>query len=229
MKNLRFYLMEALGLATFMFSACYFSAILESPNSSWHTAIPNPQLRLIIMAIMMGLTALCVFYSPLTAPSGAHINPSVTLAMLRIGNIGTRDALFYILFQFIGATLAVYAVAHFMPNTLTRAPVNYAATVPGSGGELPAAIAEFCTAFLMITMVLNTSRSPNWQKYTRVIAASMVVIFVIVAGPISGFGMNPARSFASALPSGIWTSFWIYILMPTLGMLWAAEINILIK
>jgi hypothetical protein len=35
--------------------------------------------------------------------------------------------------------------------------------------------------------------------------------------------MNPARSFASALPSGIWTSFWIYLFIPFAGMLSAAE------
>jgi hypothetical protein len=41
---------------------------------------------------------------------------------------------------------------------------------------------------------------------------------------MSGFGMNPARSFASALPSGIWTAFWIYLFIPFAGMLLAAEL-----
>jgi aquaporin Z len=36
--------------------------------------------------------------------------------------------------------------------------------------------------------------------------------------------MNPARSFASALPAGIWTSFWIYLFIPFAGMLLAAEV-----
>lgn len=35
--------------------------------------------------------------------------------------------------------------------------------------------------------------------------------------------MNPARSLASAIPAGLWTSFWIYLTAPVLGMLLAAE------
>ena len=36
--------------------------------------------------------------------------------------------------------------------------------------------------------------------------------------------INPARSFGSALPSGIWDHFWIYLTAPLLGMLTASEI-----
>jgi aquaporin Z len=52
---------------------------------------------------------------------------------------------------------------------------------------------------------------------------------VIVAGPISGFGMNPARSFASALPANIWTVFWIYLFAPFIGMLLAAEFYLFVE
>jgi hypothetical protein len=52
---------------------------------------------------------------------------------------------------------------------------------------------------------------------------------VIVAGPISGFGMNPARSFASALPAHTWNSFWIYLVVPIAGMLSATELFLAIQ
>jgi aquaporin Z len=35
--------------------------------------------------------------------------------------------------------------------------------------------------------------------------------------------MNPARSLASAVIAGRWTSFWVYVTAPPLGMLAAAE------
>jgi aquaporin Z len=47
---------------------------------------------------------------------------------------------------------------------------------------------------------------------------------VILAGPVSGFGMNPARTFASALPSHTWTAIWIYMVVPVISMLCAAEL-----
>ena len=36
--------------------------------------------------------------------------------------------------------------------------------------------------------------------------------------------MNPARTLASAVPSGIWAALWIYFLAPPIGMLLAAEL-----
>jgi aquaporin Z len=36
--------------------------------------------------------------------------------------------------------------------------------------------------------------------------------------------INPARTAASALSSGIWTTGWIYFTAPVLGMLLAAEL-----
>jgi glycerol uptake facilitator-like aquaporin len=36
--------------------------------------------------------------------------------------------------------------------------------------------------------------------------------------------MNPARSFAAAVPAHIYTAFWIYMLVPVAGMLCASYI-----
>jgi aquaporin Z len=36
--------------------------------------------------------------------------------------------------------------------------------------------------------------------------------------------MNPARTFASAVPAGAWSALWIYFVAPPLGMLAAAEL-----
>ena len=38
--------------------------------------------------------------------------------------------------------------------------------------------------------------------------------------------MNPARTFASALPAQIWTALWLYFTAPPLGMLLAAELYV---
>jgi len=94
--------MEVLGLGIFIISACFFTAMLESPLSTWHSVITNGNTRLLLIAAAMGLTAAIIFYSSVTAPSGSYINPAVTLVHLRLGNINKTDALFYIIFQFAG-------------------------------------------------------------------------------------------------------------------------------
>jgi len=217
------YLQEALGLAIFMISACFFGAMLEGRNSSWHLAIPGSFARTVIMGLLMGLTALLIFYSPFTSPSGSHINPVVTLTFLRLGKMCHWDAVFYVLFQFTGGTVAVFIMQWIMGSILTNPPVNSVATIPGNSGIVPAFAMEFFMAFVTMTMVLFTSASKKFKNFTRIFAGCLVCTWVITGGRISGFGMNPARTFASALPAHIWTAYWLYVLAPLTGMLTAAE------
>jgi aquaporin Z len=221
-RNWPHYLQEALGLALFMISACFFGAMLEGKGAALHLLITDNFLRSVIMGIMMGTTALFIFYSPWTSPSGSHINPAVTLAFLRLGKICPWDAFFYIISQFAGGTAAVYLMQVLMGSTLTGAPVHSVVTVPGKPGLWPALFTELTIAFLTMSMVLFTSANTVLKKYTRLMAGCMVCFYVIVAGPISGFGMNPARSFASAIPAHVYTAFWLYMLAPVAGMLCAA-------
>lgn len=221
-KNWKYYLQEALGLGIFMASACFFSGIFFGENGRFAVSFPW-LLKQIILGIMMGLTALFIFYSPLTSPSGSHINPAVTVAFYRLGKISFWDSFFYILFQFAGGTLTVYLMGKVMGKNLTAAPLHDVVTVPGRFGTTAAAFTEFIIAWIMMVMILFTSDHPVLKKFTRIFAGILVSVFVIGAGPVSGFGMNPARSFASALPSGVWTAFWIYLIIPISGMLAAVE------
>jgi aquaporin Z len=228
-KNRKHYLQEALGLGIFMLSACFFSAMLFAEKSPWCSLVPGTTLKNLLMGIAMGVTALFIFYSPWTSPSGSQINPAATITFLRLGKMCRYDALFFTIFQIAGGTIAVYLMQRVMGALLVDPPVNSATTVPGKPGAGWAFTTEIVIAFLTMSMVLFTSHARKWKRYTRIIAASLVCMWVIVAGPVSGFGMNPARSFASALPSGIWTAGWIYFLAPFAGMLLAAEFFLLVQ
>lgn len=228
-KNWMHYLQEALGLAIFLISACFFSAMLFSEKSLWYYALPDVTIRNVLMGIAMGSTALLIFYSPLTAPSGSQINPAVTLTFLRLNKMCKYDAVFFVLFQIIGGTVAVFIMQMLMGSTLIEPPVNSAVTVPGKNGVWWALVIELIIAFITMSMVLFTSTNDKLKKYTRIFAGCLVCTWVIVAGPISGFGMNPARSLASALPANIWTAFWIYLFVPFVGMLVAAELYLFVE
>jgi aquaporin Z len=227
-KNRRFYFQEALGLGIFMVSACFFSGLLFGKNGYFVSDF-SAFGRQSVLGLMMGLTALYIFYSRFTSPSGSHINPAVTITFLRLGKMNRWDAFFYVIFQFAGGTITVYLMAFLMGVNLTSAPLHDVVTVPGKYGPAAAAITEFITAFIMMNMILFTADYETLKKYSRLFAGVLVTVYVIIAGPISGFGMNPARSFASALPSGVWDSFWIYLFIPIAGMLCAAEFYLFVK
>src|SRR5690242_9505688 len=55
---------------------------------------------------------------------------------------------------------------------------------------------------------------------------AMVATYTRLEAPYSGMSMNPARTFASALPVNVWTAWWVYFTAPSLGMLLAAELYV---
>nr|WP_197530129.1 aquaporin [Gloeobacter violaceus] len=220
------YLIEAWGLGTFMVSAVLFTALLEYPGWGLPQWLPEPDRRRLLIALAMGLTALCIIYSPWGKRSGAHINPAVTFTFWRLGKIRTADALFYAAAQFAGGTAGVLLSALLLGPVIAAPSVNYAVTVPGPAGVGVAFACEFVIAFLMMTTVLHTSNRPRFAPFTGLFAGGLIVLYVGFESPFSGFGMNPARTFASALPAGVWTAAWIYFVVPVAAMLSAAEIYV---
>ena len=99
------------------------------------------------------------------------------------------------------------------------------ATLPGRPGEIAAFAAEVAIAFLMMTTVLTANASARLMRWTGLCAGALVAIYIAVEAPISGMSLNPARSVASALPSGLWHGIWIYLSAPLIGMLLAAELH----
>lgn len=221
--------MEAFGLGIFMLSACVFGTILEHPASSIRQAIANPFLRLGLMGLAMGVTAVGFIYSPWGKQSGAHINPSVTLAFFRLGKIEPWDAGFYIAAHFVGALSGVLIAAAVVGNLLADPPVNYVVTVPGSSGVAVAFLAEFGISFILMFVVLIATNTQVLSRFTGLFAGILVAVYISLEAPFSGMSMNPARTFGSALPAHIWTSIWVYFTAPPLGMLAAAALYLRLK
>lgn len=218
------YLMEAWGLGMFMVSAGIVVVLLETPDSPIHPLIPDADLRRGVIGLFMGLTAIGIIYSPWGKQSGAQINPAVTLTFLRLGKMAAWDAGFYIMFQFIGGTLGVLLVWAFFGDSFAKSPVVYVATVPGPEGMWIAFAAETLISLLLMLTVLAFMNAKSLTHYTGLAAGVLVAVFITLEAPFSGMSMNPARSFASAAPSGIWIAGWIYFTAPVLGMLSAVEL-----
>ena len=216
------YLIEGWALGTFMISAGVFSTLFEHTGAPLQQAIADPMLRRVLIGVAMGCTAIALIYSPWGQRSGAHMNPAVTLTFWRLGKVTGWDALFYCAAQFIGGTLGVLIVAALCKGAFTAPPVNYIATVPGAAGVAVAFAAEFVISGLLLSVVLRVSNSPRHAGFTGVCAGLLVAIYIAFEAPFSGMSMNPARSFASAWPGGIWTNFWVYLTAPLLGMQCAA-------
>jgi aquaporin Z len=217
------YLMEAAGLGLFMLSAALVTAGLEYPLSPLHALLPDPILRRVVIGLAMGLTAIGLIYSPWGQQSGAHLNPAVTATFYRLGKLTGLDALGYVAAQFIGGLAGVQLAAIALGMVIRDPAVNYVVTVPDPEGVGAAFVAEVLLSFGLMLVVLIMSNHTRLRTWTGLAAGVLVAVYIGVEAPLSGMSINPARSFASALPAQLWTAFWIYLTAPPLGMLLAAE------
>lgn len=217
------YLMEAAGLGLFMISACLFVTLIEHPASPVRQAIATPILRRVLMGLAMGLTAAGLVYSRWGQRSGAHLNPSVTLAFLRLGKVARWDAGFYVLAQVLGGAAGVAVAGLALGGLLDDPAVNHAATQPGAPGVLVAFVAEAVISFVLMSVVLAASNATPVAPFTGLFAGALVATYITLEAPLSGMSMNPARTLASALGARVWHALWLYFIAPPVGMLLAAE------
>jgi len=217
------YMMEAACLGLFMISACVFVTLLEHPMSPIHRALPDPTLRRVLTGIAMGVTAICLIYSPWGQQSGAHMNPSLTLTFLRLRKIEPADAFCYVLAQFAGGLSGVLVARALLGGAVADAAVNYAVTVPGPGGPGLAFLGELVISFGLMMMVLVASNS-KLARFTGLFAGILIATYISLEAPLSGTSMNPARTLGSAFHARQWTALWVYFTAPSLGMLAAAEV-----
>jgi aquaporin Z len=223
------YLIEATCLGLFMLSACSFGVLLEYPFSPLRKAIADPFARRVLMGVAMGLTAICLIYSPWGKQSGAHMNPAVTLTFWRLGKVTGRDALGYVIAQFIGGIIGVLVAMLLLQGALSDPAVKYVVTLPGNPGVTTAFVAEVVISFLLMTMVLNVSNTSSIASYTGLCAGALVALYISFEAPLSGMSMNPARTFGSATVARVWEALWVYFTAPPLGMLAASEVYLRLR
>jgi len=218
------YLIEGACLGIFMISAGMVTALFEYPGSPVHQAMASPDLRRALIGVAMGLTAIGLIYSPWGQQSGAHMNPAVTITFFRLGKIQKWDAIFYIAAQFFGGLLGVLLTKATLGMAFIHPAVNYVVTIPGTAGVAMAFASETAIAFGMMLMILIATNTPRFARFTGVFAGTLVALYITFEAPYSGMSINPARTVASAVPSGVWTADWIYFIGPIGGMLLAAEL-----
>jgi aquaporin Z len=148
------------------------------------------------------------------------------VTFLRLGKVAPVDAVFYVLAQFAGGAGGTLLLAALFGDRFTVAPISAVATLPGRWGELSAFAAEFAIAFVLMTTVLAANASARLMGWTGICAGILVAVYITIEAPVSGMSLNPARSVASALPSGLWHGMWIYLTAPLIGMLLAAELHL---
>lgn len=225
-KNFILYCCEALGLGIFMFFAGLADVVIDHPGLPVREHLHLAIIRRFFIGLCMGSTALYILNSSFGKKSGAHINPSVTIVQYRLGNITGVNAIFYILFQFTGGSLGMYLIYFLLPHLIAHPAINFIVTQPSDAGVAVAFVLEFVISFILMATVLYSNTNKKLSKYTAYFVGILITLFITFEAPFSGMSMNPARTFASAIVSGEWKSFWLYCIAPPVGMM-IAELFVL--
>lgn len=171
--------------------------------------------RLVIIALADGLAiSLLVFAT--AHISGGHLNPAVTFAAMLTNRISAARGLMFIVAQVVGAVVGVLLLLATIPDA---ANTNLGAHSLGPGVSIGMALLmEIVLTFVLVFVVFATAVDPGGMGNLAPIAIGLAVLVDhLVAVPITGASMNPARSFGPALVAGEWANHWVYWVAPLLG------------
>lgn len=171
--------------------------------------------RLVTIALAHGLAITLLVFATAHI-SGGHINPAVTFAAMLTKKIGAAKGLMFIVAQVVGAVIGALLILATIPDA---ADTNLGSHALGPGVSVGMALSmEIVVTFILVFVVFATAVDPGGMGNLAPIAIGLVVLVDhLVAVPITGASMNPARSFGPALVAGEWANHWIYWAGPLVG------------
>ena len=180
MKNNR-YIAEGIGTFALVFAGC--GAIIANDTS-------KGALGHVDVSLVFGLVVMTMIYS-VGNISGAHLNPAVTLGFLFAKRLDSRLVAPYISSQLSGAIFAALVLRFLFPEH-----DSLGATVP-SIDPIRALTIEVILSFLLMFVILNISTG-HMEKgiMAGVAVGGTIALEALLAGPLTGASMNPARSLA---------------------------------
>ena len=200
------YFAEGIGTFAMVFAGC--GAIIV--NDLYGGALGH-----IGICIVFGLIVMAMIYS-LGNISGAHINPAVTIAFAVAGRLDYRSVAPYVVCQVAGAILAALLLRWLFVEHGTLG-----ATLRATGIAQAFAF-EVIISFVLMLVILNVSTGHKEKGIMAGVAVGgAVAIGALIAGPVTGGSMNPARSLGPGLVSGELQTFWLYLTAPVVGTLLA--------
>ncbi len=170
--------------------------------------VANHIIGLVGAALTFGLLVAGMIYL-FGEISGAQINPAVTFVLALDGSLKWKTAIIYWIAQFLGG-VAASAILFFIFGSAEN---GLGATVLSKGVSALQGLAMEGTAtfFLMLAVLFVEGKGYKGSTAAFVMAPT-IVLLVLLAAPLTGASLNPARTFGPAIFTGTLNVFWIYLL-----------------
>jgi aquaporin Z len=220
MSSLKKYIAELIGT---------FSLVLIGCGSA---VIAGEYIGFLGISFAFGLVLLALVFT-IGGISGCHVNPAVTIGMLIVGKIKSKDAGFYIIFQCVGAIIAagvLLLIVSGQPDYVLS--INglgqngYESFSPAGFSMISCFIAEVVLTALFIFIILGSTSKFAPNGFAGISIGFSLAFIHIVGIPITGTSVNPARSLGPAIFVGTTalSQLWLFIAAPIIGGIIAAII-----
>jgi len=199
--------------------------------------------RVVLVSLSVGLGLIGLIYT-FGDISGGHFNPAVTIAAWVAGRMPAKDVVPYILSQVAGGVLGmgvIAGIAYGNSSFFSVAQAHalgsqcYSAGSTACGGFNLGAVflIEVAFTFFLVMVILFSTRADGSAKNLAPIGIGFTLLMAnLVAIPVDGASINPARSFAPAVLSSFWSSGnwaigqdWLFWVAPIVGGLFAAVLD----
>nr|ASO96009.1 plasma membrane intrinsic protein subtype 2 aquaporin [Fragaria x ananassa] len=162
--------------------------------------------------------------------SGGHINPAVTFGLFLARKVSLLRAVLYIVAQSLGAICGVGLVKAFQKTLYDENGGGANSLAPGYSKGTGLAAEIIGTFVLVYTVFSATDPKRNARDSHVPVLAPLPIGFAVfmvhlATIPITGTGINPARSFGAAViynQDKAWDDHWMFWLGPFIGAAIAA-------
>lgn len=164
---------------------------------------------------LAGGAGLAIGIAALGHISGAHFNPAVTIGLAVNRRFPWRWVPAYVLAQVAGSVLGSVGIWA-MYGARARTIVNLAAPSLGPGvGVGQAFAAEAIGGFVLVLVVVGVATDERATRSISSLSIGLALLAgILVTGPVSGAGLNPARSLGPMLIANTYANWWVYLVAP---------------
>jgi aquaporin Z len=196
-----------------------FALVFVAVGADTMALVSGGNVGVVARAVAPALMVAALIYAIADA-SGAHFNPVVSLAF-------ALKRLFPVswLAPYWAAQVSGAIVACLVLRALFGEPVAAGVSTPHVPGSTALAIEAILT-LLLVTVVLGTAdRARIVGPDAALAVGATIALCGLIALPIEGASMNPARSLAPAVVAGRTEDLWVYLLGPLLGATLAVAVT----
>ncbi|MGI0010940.1 MAG: MIP/aquaporin family protein [Nitrosopumilaceae archaeon] len=138
--------------------------------------------------------------------SMAHFNPAVTIGFLITKHMPRNLLPLYVIAQIVGALLGSLFVKHVIGTE-----ANLGANAPNYSFSMPLIFGiEVLATALLMGVIMTVVHTKGLRGFGGIVIGCIVGLDIFFLSFISGASMNPVRSLAPAIFSGMMDDLWLY-------------------